>query len=112
PARPACRCRARATARRGRSRPGSRARRRAPPARSGPGPRASSRGAPPSAERAPVLALVVLAVLARADRPPPPLVLAVPLDGPAQALLEEHLRRPAERLGPLGGQRVAAVVSE
>src|SRR4051795_2251778 len=63
------------------------------------------------AQRAPVVALVVLAVLARADGLPPPGVVAVPGDGLLQALLEAHLRRPAERAGLLGAQRVAAVVA-
>src|SRR4051794_41489288 len=66
-------------------------------------------GEPPAlAQRAPVVALVVLAVLARADRLPPPGVVAVPGDGLLQALLEADLRRPAQRAGLLGAQRVAA----
>src|SRR4051812_17183117 len=66
----------------------------------------------PLAQGPPVLALVVLAVLAGADRPPPPLVLAIPLDGPAQALLEEDLGLPADRPRPVGGERVAAIVPQ
>src|SRR5215213_1231584 len=58
-------------------------------------------------ERAPVLALVVLAVVAGADRLPPPGVLAVPGDGLIEPLGEVHLRLPAERSQLLGGERVA-----
>ena len=47
-----------------------------------------------------VLALVVLAVLARADRPPPPLVVAIPLDGALDPVVEADRRLPAERLEP------------
>ena len=51
------------------------------------------------AECGPVLALVVLAVLAGADRLPPPLVVAIPVDGALDALVEADRRLPAERLG-------------
>ena len=44
------------------------------------------------AERAAVLALVVLAVVAGADRLPPVAVVAVPVDGALEALGEAHLR--------------------
>ena len=64
-------------------------------------------------QRAAVLALVVLAVLARADRLPPPLVVAVPGDRALEALVEAHLRAPAELVAELlRAQRVAAVVAE
>src|SRR5215212_12170814 len=62
-------------------------------------------------ERAAVLTLVVLAVVAGADRLPPPGVLAVPLDRLVEALGEVHLRLPAERLQLLRGERVAAIVA-
>src|ERR1044072_9217321 len=64
------------------------------------------------AKRAAVLLLVVLAVLAGADRAPPLLVVAVPLHGPLQPLGEVDLRLPAELVAELlGGERVAAVVA-
>src|SRR4051812_12111222 len=63
-------------------------------------------------QRPPVLALVVLAVLAGPDRAPPPLVVAVPGDGLAEPVVELHPRLPAElRPDLLGRQRVAAVVT-
>src|SRR4051794_41893344 len=62
-------------------------------------------------ERAPVLALVVVAVRAGADRLPPPPVVAIPRHGPFQAFLEAHLRPPAEPLDLLGAERVTAVVA-
>src|SRR3954452_1275457 len=62
-------------------------------------------------QRPPVLALVVGAVVARADRLPPPLVVAVPVDRAPQAVGEAHLRLPAEGADLLGAQRVAAVVA-
>src|SRR6266536_2929616 len=61
-------------------------------------------------ELAPVLALVVLAVLARSDRGPPPLVVAVPLDGLLEALREAAARLPAQLADLRGRQGVAAVV--
>src|SRR3954468_18038638 len=62
-------------------------------------------------QRAPVLALVVLAVLAGADRPPPPLVVPVPVDRAGQAVVPLHLWRPAQlALQLVRGQRIAAVV--
>ncbi len=64
------------------------------------------------AQARPVLALVVLAVFAGADRLPPVAVVAIPGDGPLDALVEVDLRPPAERLGAVGGERVAAVVPE
>src|SRR5262249_26342625 len=64
-----------------------------------------------TAERTTVLALVVLAVIARTDRLPPPRAVAVPGDRLLQALGEAHLRLPAERAQLLGGERVAAVVA-
>src|SRR6201996_2109081 len=67
---------------------------------------------PALAERFAVLAFVVLAVLAGADRPPPVLVLAVPVDGARDPLVEVDLRLPAELgLQLLRGERVAAVVA-
>src|SRR5580693_9658114 len=63
-----------------------------------------------SAQRTAVLALVVGTVLARANRLPPPRVVAIPRDRLLQALSEAHARRPAEGAHLLGGQRVAAVV--
>ena len=60
----------------------------------------------------PVLLLVVLAVLAGADRAPPLLVVAIPGHGLLEALGEVDLRLPAELLAELlGGERVAAVVA-
>src|SRR5581483_10113755 len=58
-----------------------------------------------------VLLPVVLAVLAGLDRLPPRAVVAIPLDGLGQAVVERAPRRPAERpqLGVV--QRVAAVVT-
>src|SRR4051812_23475966 len=61
-------------------------------------------------ERAAVLTLVVRAVLAGADRLPPPAVVAVPRDRALEALGEAHLRLPAERARLVGRQRVAAGV--
>ena len=59
-----------------------------------------------------VLALVVLAVLAGADRPPPLLVVAVPVDGPLDALARSGPRPPSRgRSSFVGGERVAAVVA-
>ena len=58
-------------------------------------PRAAS-----AAERAAVLALVVRAVVARADGPPPPRVVAVPGDGALEALLEAHPRPPSRARAP------------
>src|SRR3954453_23325309 len=59
-----------------------------------------------------VLALVVLAIGARADRLPPAGVLLVPRDGLLESLVEGHLRQPAELADLLAGERVAAVVPE
>src|SRR4051794_33029321 len=65
-----------------------------------------------SAERAAVLALVVLAIGAASDRLPPPLVVAVPLHGPLESLGEVHPRLPAElRADLLRPERVPAVVA-
>src|SRR3954452_10144398 len=61
-------------------------------------------------QRLPVLALVVGAVFAGADRRPPLLVLAVPVHGPLDPLVESDGRLPAERFEARRGQRVAAVV--
>src|SRR5688572_33426448 len=61
-----------------------------------------------SAQRAAVLPLVVGAVVARADRLPPRRVLAVPVDGPLQAVRELHLRLPDQRPDLVRGQRIAA----
>src|SRR5262249_57163958 len=66
---------------------------------------------PRSPQRAPVLALVVGAVLPGADRLPPPGVLLIPGHRLAQALAERHARGPAKRANLLGGERVAAVVT-
>src|SRR6201988_2903814 len=111
PARTPARRRAHARRRRGRSRPGTHARRRGPRARSGQRPRARSRAAGPSAAQGPtVLALVVLAVLATADRLPPPFVVPIPLHGPLQPLAKPEARLPAELVTELlAAQRVAAV---
>src|SRR3954471_18101651 len=62
-------------------------------------------------ELAPVPALVVLAVLARADRLPPPLVLAVPLDRLRQPLGEAPRGLPAELPDLRRGQRIAPIVA-
>src|SRR5262245_6014099 len=59
-----------------------------------------------------VLALVVVAVLVRADRLPPPGVVAIPLDYRSQSLLEPDLGHPAEIGRFLRGERVAAVVAQ
>ena len=75
------------------SRPGSHGRRRGPEARAGPSPRASSRAASASAQRRPVVALVVLAVLPRADRQPPPLVVAIPVRPCARSPRRSRPRR-------------------
>src|SRR5918993_1836181 len=64
---------------------------------------------PGLAQRTSVLALVVRAVVARADRLPPGGVLAVPGDGPLEALVEAHARLPAQPARLLGAQGVAAV---
>src|SRR5829696_1273285 len=65
-----------------------------------------------ASQPAPVLAFVVVAVLARADRPPPPLVAAVPVDGLLVPVVELRLRLPAQLgLDLLRRQRVAAVVA-
>src|SRR3954463_14842253 len=62
-------------------------------------------------EPAPILALVILAVLARADRRPPPLVVAIPLDRLVQPLGYPPRGLPAE-LAHLGaGERVTTVVA-
>src|SRR5581483_6569685 len=58
-----------------------------------------------------VLLLVVLLVLARLDRLPPGAVLAVPVDGRADAVVEVHLRLPAERVQLRRVDRVAPVVA-
>src|SRR5687767_10434086 len=60
-----------------------------------------------------VLALVVLAILARADRLPPPGVVPVPLDGGRDAVAKSDLGLPAQ-LGRrlLGAQGVPPVVAE
>src|SRR4051794_13986636 len=58
-----------------------------------------------------VVLLVVVPVLAGADRGPPVLVVAVPVDGPGEAVLEAHPRLPAElRAELVRAERVAAVV--
>src|SRR6185312_9961453 len=62
-------------------------------------------------QRAAVLALVIRAIVARADRLPPPRVVAVPVDRALQAVGEAHLRLPAEGADLLGAQGVAAVVA-
>src|SRR5206468_8908892 len=65
-----------------------------------------------SGQAAAVLALVVRAVLAGANRPPPRLVVPVPPHGPLEAVCEPHPWLPPERAGPLRGKRVATVVAE
>ena len=57
------------------------------------------------------MALVVLAVVAGADRAPPGLVLAIPLDGALEPGVEADGRLPPEALGAVGGERVPAVVA-
>src|SRR5206468_3266942 len=104
-------CPACGTRSRGRPRRGSRARRRAPSARSGRRPRSRWGGAGSSLQCLPVLALVVLAVLAGPDRLPPPLVVAVPAHRLLDALVEADRGLPTQGLEPLGGERVAAVVA-
>ena len=63
------------------------------------------------AQPVPVLALVVGVPVVVTRRPPPRLVLAVPVDGRGKALVERHGRRPAEgrELGAV--HRVAPVVA-
>src|SRR4051812_26856481 len=61
-------------------------------------------------ERLAVVALVVRAVVAGADRLPPPGVVAVPGDGLLEALGEADGGLPAQRADLLGAERVAAVV--
>src|SRR5215210_2851526 len=74
--------------------------------------RAEPPGGALAAESPPVVALVVGAIVAGADRPPPVLVLAVPVDGALQAVGEAHLRLPAQLPAQLlRGQGVAAVVT-
>src|SRR3954471_5602106 len=65
------------------------------------------------ASAVPVLALVVLAVFGVfvLDRPPPPLVLAIPVHGLREPFLEAHRRLPAERFQLRRVERVAAIVS-
>src|SRR4051812_35128412 len=63
------------------------------------------------AEGAPVVALVVRPVLARADRLPPRRVVAVPGDGLREPVVEAHARLPAECAHLVRGQGVAAVVA-
>src|SRR5262249_54664845 len=94
----------------GRSRRRTPGRPREPWARSGQGRRSWSGGGGSSFQRLAVLALVVLAVLARADRLPPPLAVAIPVHGPLDALGEIRGGLPAELPQPVGGQGVAAVV--
>lgn len=55
-----------------------------------------------SAQLAPVLLLVVVLVLAGADRAPPGLSLAIPVDGALDALFEADGGLPAEALGAIG----------
>src|SRR4051794_10322140 len=62
-------------------------------------------------QRLAVLPLVVLLVVTRADRPPPVLVLAVPVNGPLDALVEADGRLPAQRLEAGGGERVPAIMA-
>src|SRR5437870_5987094 len=59
-----------------------------------------------------VLALVVVAILVRADRFPPPGVVAIPIDHRAQSLLELDLGSPAESGCLSRSERVTAVVTE
>src|SRR5207248_1616721 len=63
-----------------------------------------------SLERAAVVALVIVAVGPRADRLPPPSVVAVPPYGALESLVEPHARFPAERVQLVRAQRVAAIV--
>src|SRR4051794_25173701 len=69
-----------------------------------------SRRAASAGELAAVLALVVLAILAGADRLPPPGVVAVPVDRLLEALGEAPRRLPAELADLRARERVAAVV--
>ena len=81
----------------GRSRPGTPGSRRGPPARAAPTPSSLvCKALRHQLEGLAVLAQVVVAVLARAQRPPPLLVVAIPVDGPLDALLEGDRRLPAE----------------
>ena len=59
-------------------------------------------------QRFAVLLLVVLAVLAGADRLPPLLVLAVPVDGPLEALGEVDLRLPAQLAASASPRRASS----
>ena len=61
-------------------------------------------------QRASVVAFVVLAVRARADRLPPPLVLAIPRNRPRQPLLKPHPRPPPKPTQLLRRQRIPAVM--
>src|SRR5215218_9040665 len=64
-----------------------------------------------SAQGAPVVLLVVVAVLPGADRGPPVLVVAVPADRAREAVVEADARLPAELVAQLvRAERVAAVV--
>src|SRR5205823_3233374 len=82
------------------------------PGLTGPGPEVVL-GEPPGSglERPPVMTLVVGAVVARADRLPPPLVPLVPAHGSLETVVEAHGGLPAKPSQLLRGQRVAAVVA-
>src|ERR1051325_1429115 len=70
-------------------------------------------GTPGTRSAAAVLALVVLAELGVLvlDRPPPPLVVAVPPDGFCEAVVERLARPPAQRPQLPGVERIAAIVA-
>src|ERR1044071_8032742 len=74
-------------------------------------PRIQIVGADQSAKRTTVLALIVRAVVAGADRFPPPAVVAVPAHRPLEPVGEPPLRLPAERPRLLGAEGVATVVA-
>src|SRR5690606_26132818 len=112
PGRTPRRSRAPASAPSGSSRSGTRGSRRGRSARSRRARRARSRRRRSRPELRPVLALVVLAVLARPDRFPPVAVVAVPGDRSLDPLVEVDASPPPEALGPIGRERVAAVVPE
>src|SRR5881394_647017 len=62
-------------------------------------------------ERTAVVVLVVIAIGAGTDRLPPPGIVAVPLHGPRQSLVEADLGLPAQPLELVGRERVTPVVT-
>ena len=67
-------------------------------------PRRTASGKISGLQRAAVLAFVIRAVVTRADRLPPPRVVAVPGDGFGEAVLKAHPGRPAQRADLLRGE--------